>query len=220
MFFYPLRIFIDDLLDIKGPHTENVDNFCVGRLVGSMRLPAPPATLRVARALTAFSQQDAADRAGVTRRYISTAETSESMFTLNLALVDFYVSQGIEFLGQAMIGGEVQGAGARWRAPFSPTNPGNDFSQYQAEDLGISFRAARALLNKTQSVVAEEIGLHVATVKALERGDHWVAASEAVQEYYERNDVVFLGWSDAATKRFYGVGVRWRQAELHAPRMD
>jgi len=92
--------------------------------------------------------------------------------------------------------------------------------RYQTEDLGISFRAARALLNKAESVVAEETGLPVSTVEALERRNHWVAASEAVQDYCERNDIVFLGWSDAATKRFYGVGVRWPQAELHASRMD
>ncbi|TBY04257.1 XRE family transcriptional regulator [Rhizobium laguerreae] len=179
-----------------------------------MRLPAPPEALRVARALTAFSQQEAADLAGVTRRYISTAETSESMFNLNLNLVDFYVSRGIEFLGQALIGSEVSGAGARWLAPASLADTSADErSRYQSEDLGISFRAARALLNKTQNLVAEETGLTVATVKALERGEHWAAASQAMQDYYERNRVEFLGWSDAATKRFYGVGVRWKQAE-------
>ncbi len=176
-----------------------------------MRLPAPPEALRVARALTAFSQQDAADLAGVTRRYISTAETSESMFNLNLVLVDFYVAQGIEFLGEATIGREVVGAGARWRAPGSPDTSAKDRSLYRVEHLGISFRAARALVNKTQNLIAEEAGLPVATVKALERGDHWAAASEAMQEYYERNHVEFLGWSDAATKRFYGVGVRWTE---------
>ncbi|PDS71133.1 transcriptional regulator [Rhizobium phaseoli] len=176
-----------------------------------MRLPAPPEALRIARALTGFSQQEAADLAGVTRRYISTAETSESMFDLNLALVDFYISRGIEFLGEAKIGTEVRGAGAKWIAPDQASLP-EEQSQFQAEKVGISFPAARALLNKTQKVIADETGLSVATVKALERGDHWAESSETLQGYYERNHVEFLGWSDAATKRFYGVGVRWKRS--------
>jgi transcriptional regulator with XRE-family HTH domain len=208
MFFYPIGILIAYLLDIKRPHTVNVDNFSPERLLGRMRLPAPPEALRVARALTGFSQQEAADLAGVTRRYISTAETSESMFDLNLALVCFYNSRGIEFLGEAKIGTDVRGAGAKWLAPGSRDTP-EERSRFRTEDVGISFPAARALLNKTQKDIANETGLSVATVKALERGEHWDASSQALQGYYERNNVEFLGWSDAATKRFYGVGVRW-----------
>lgn len=181
-----------------------------------MRLPAPPEALRIARALTGFSQQEAADLSGVTRRYISTAETSESMFDLNLTLVDFYISRGIEFLGEAKIGTEVRGAGAKWIAPDQASLQ-EEQSQFQAEKVGISFPAARALLNKTQKVIADETGLSVATVKALERGDHWAESSETLQGYYERNHVEFLGWSDAATKRFYGVGVRWIKTKRAAP---
>ncbi|MBB2749723.1 UNVERIFIED_ORG: DNA-binding XRE family transcriptional regulator [Rhizobium aethiopicum] len=131
------------------------------------------------------------------------------MFNLNLILVDFYVGRGIEFLGHAAIGEEVLSAGAKWRAPGAATDSSEERSRFQAEDIGISFPAARALLNKTQNAIAKETGLSVATVKALERGDHWAAPSQTMQEYYERNHVEFLGWSDAATKRFYGVGVRW-----------
>jgi hypothetical protein len=130
------------------------------------------------------------------------------MFDLNLALVHFYVSRGIEFLGEAKIGTEVRGAGAKWTAPGSADIP-DERSRFQTLDVGISFPAARALLNKTQKVIANETGLSVATVKALERGDHWDASSQTLQGHYERNNVEFLGWSDAATKRFYGVGVRW-----------
>ncbi|ANL42424.1 helix-turn-helix domain-containing protein [Rhizobium phaseoli] len=130
------------------------------------------------------------------------------MFDLNLALVDFYISRGIEFLGEAKIGTEVSGAGAKWSAP-DPVSLPEERSQFRTEDVGISFPAARALLNKTQKVIADETGLSVATVKAMERGDHWAESSEAMQSYYERNNVEFLGWSDAATKRYYGVGVRW-----------
>jgi transcriptional regulator with XRE-family HTH domain len=209
MFYYPIGILIDSFLDIKRPQTVNVDNFFRGRLLGLMRLPAPPEGLRIARALTGFSQQEAADLAGVTRRYISTAETSESMFDLNLVLVDFYISRGIEFLGEAKIGTDVRGAGAKWSAP-EPGGLPEERSRFQAEDVGVSFPAARALLNKTQKVIANETGLSVATVKALERGDHWAESSKTMQDYYEQNRVEFLGWSDAATKRFYGVGVRWR----------
>lgn len=157
----------------------------------------------------AYSQRDAADQAKVTRRYISTAETSESMFDLNLRLVDFYVGHGIEFLGQASVGTEVLGSGARWRAPATPTLLAGDHELYRSESLGISFRAARALLNSTQVDVAHETGLSVATVKDLERGDHWTTSSAIMQEYYETHRVQFLGWSDASTRRFFGVGVRW-----------
>lgn len=179
------------------------------RFVGQMRLPAPPEALRAARALSAFSQRDAADRAGVERRYISTAETSESMIGLNLRLVDFYVELGIEFLGKASIGTEVSGGGARWRAPATPALLPADHERYHSEAFGISFRAARALLDRTQADVANEIGLSLSTVKDLERGDRWAASSAFMQEYYEQHRVQFLGWSDASTRRFFGVGVRW-----------
>lgn len=174
-----------------------------------MRLPAPPETLRVARALTAFTQQEVAELAGVTRRYISNAETSESMFALNLQLVDFYVAQGIEFLGQASIGTEASRVGARWLAPGSPALLGNHTDRYHVESLGISFRGARALLNKTQNEIVADTGLSIAAVKGLEAGNDWLASSKALQDYYERNRVEFLGWSDAPTRLFYGVGVRW-----------
>lgn len=131
------------------------------------------------------------------------------MFDLNLVLVDFYISRGIEFLGEAKIGTHVRGAGAKWSAP-EPGGLPEERSRFQAEDVGVSFPAARALLNKTQKVIANETGLSVATVKALERGDHWAESSKTMQDYYEQNHVEFLGWSDAATKLFYGVGVRWR----------
>lgn len=174
-----------------------------------MRLPAPPETLRVARALTAFTQQKVAELAGVTRRYISHAETSESMFELNLQLVDFYVSQGIEFLGQASIGGDVSQAGARWLAPDSPTQIDNPSDRFHSEAFGISFRAARALLNKSQNEIVVETGLSIAAIKGLEMGSDSIASAKIMQEYYELNRVEFLGWSVARTRLFYGVGVRW-----------
>ncbi|WP_426236555.1 hypothetical protein [Pararhizobium sp. DWP1-1-3] len=131
------------------------------------------------------------------------------MFELNLQLVDFYASQGIEFLGQASIGTKTSRAGARWLAPHSPTLLRDDSDQFHVERLGISFRAARALLNQTQNEVANDTGLSIAAVKGLEMGNDWSASSKIMQDYYERKRVEFLGWSDARTRRFYGVGVRW-----------
>jgi transcriptional regulator with XRE-family HTH domain len=174
-----------------------------------MRLPAPPETLRVARSLTALTQQKVAELAGVTRRYISNAETSQSMFELNLQLVDFYVAQGIEFLGQASIGNKTSHAGARWLAPESPALLGKASDRFHVEKLGISFRAARALLNKTQNEIVAETGLSIAAVKGLETGNDWLDSSKTLQDYYEGNRVEFLGWSDARSRLFYGVGVRW-----------
>lgn len=131
------------------------------------------------------------------------------MFDLNLQLIDFYVAQGIEFLGQASIGTKASRAGARWIAPESPALLGPDRDQFHAESSGMSFRAARALLNKTQNEVATESGLSTTAVKGLEMGHDWSASSRIMQDYYERSRVEFLGWSDARTRLFYGVGVRW-----------
>jgi len=176
-----------------------------------MKLPAPPETLRIARALTALSQREVADLSGITRRYISNAETSESLFELNLKLVEFYVSRGIEFLGQASIGEEVERPGARWIAPRSPTDLSESARPFHTEKLGIAFRAARALLNKSRSELAADAGVSAAVVKDLETGRHWTQASSEMQDYYERQEVEFLGWSDARTKLFYGVGVQVRR---------
>ncbi|MDQ0318598.1 transcriptional regulator with XRE-family HTH domain [Pararhizobium capsulatum DSM 1112] len=209
LFFYPYWLFIAAALDIKRPQIEFVDIYFANRLVNEMRLPAPPETLRVARALTALTQQKVAVLAEVTRRYISNAETSQSMFDLNLQLVDFYVTLGIEFVGQASIGTKVSRAGARWLAPDGPAHLGHDRGQFHNERFGISFRAARALLNQSLNEVAAETGLTIAALKGLETGHDWVASSKALQNYYEQNRVEFLGWSDASTRLFYGVGVRW-----------
>ena len=131
------------------------------------------------------------------------------MFELNLQLVDFYVSQGIEFLGQASIGNNASHAGARWLAPESPAVLNNATDRFHVETFGISFRAARALLNKTQNEISAETGLSIAAVKGLETGSAWMASAKIMQDYYERNRVEFLGWSVARTRFFYGVGVRW-----------
>ncbi|XAZ19565.1 helix-turn-helix transcriptional regulator (plasmid) [Sinorhizobium sp. B11] len=156
-----------------------------------------------------LSQRAAATRANVTHRYISTAETSESLVSFNLELVDFYVSQGIEFLGAASVGREVSRAGARWLAPISPEEVRGYKRDYHVEEAGISFRAARAMLGHTREQVAEEANLSVAVIRALESGEQWQESTRTLQAYYERKNIEFLGWSDASSKLFYGVGVRW-----------
>lgn len=175
-----------------------------------MRIPAPPDGLRVARALMNLSQRDAAERAGVPHRYLTIVETSDARINTNLQLVDFYVAEGIELLGEASIGNEITRAGARWIAPSSPEISKVLKTEFHFEDARVSFRAARALLNKRQDEIAALAGLSRATVKSLESGKDWEESHRTLLNFYERAGVEFTGWGDPVTDKYFGVGVRWK----------
>ena len=181
-----------------------------------MRIPAPADALRAARALLNLTQTTAADRANILRRSLSTVETSERLPDTNLKLVDFYMAQGIEFVGDTKIGEEITRAGAKWVAPAT-TELGNAMvGEFHVETTPVSFRAARALLNKEQNEVAEDAKLSRETVKALEKGVRWASSHQALRDYYESIGIEFTGWGDTATGRFYGVGVRWKASKPYA----
>ncbi|RWX18313.1 XRE family transcriptional regulator [Rhizobium hidalgonense] len=174
-----------------------------------MRIPAPPDALRVARALMSLSQRAAAEAAGVPHRYLTIVETSDSRIGANLDLVDFYGAAGIEFLGEASIGREITRAGARWSSPSSQDVSRAEKAKFHAEDARVSFRAARALLNKGQDEIAAMAGLSRATVKSLELGKLWEESHRTLLTFYESAGVEFIGWGDPVTNMYFGIGVRW-----------
>ncbi|TBZ05562.1 XRE family transcriptional regulator [Rhizobium leguminosarum bv. viciae] len=174
-----------------------------------MRIPAPPDALRVARALMNLSQRAAAEAAGVPHRYLTIVETSDSRIGTNLDLVDFYGAAGIELLGEASIGNEITRAGARWSSPSSQDVSRAEKAKFHTEDARVSFRAARALLNKGQGEIAELTGLSRATVKSLESGEAWQGSHRTLLTFYECAGVEFLGWGDPVADRYFGIGVRW-----------
>lgn len=163
-----------------------------------------------------LSQRDAAERAAVPHRYLTIVETSDARINTNLELVDFYIAEGIELLGEASIGNEITRAGARWIPPSSPEVGIAMKAKFHVEDARVSFRAARALLNKTQDQIAELAGLSRATVKSLEAGKDWEGSHQTLLNFYERAGVEFTGWGDPVTNKYFGVGVRWSPRSLGA----
>lgn len=191
-----------------------VDIFFFDPLVGEMRTPAPADCLRAARALLDLSQREAAAGAKTTQRSISAAENAETvLLETNLQLVDFYISQGIEFLGEASIGKDVVRAGARFAAPLGPDVETAEKRSFHAVDFAVPFRAARALLEKEQAEVAMATGLSVAVIQNLERGRVSRLPQEQLRAWFEANNVEFTGWGDITTGKYYGVGVRWKASK-------
>lgn len=175
-----------------------------------MRIPAPPEALRVARALLGVSQRVAAQRAAVTQKSVSAAETGKIiLFETNIALVDFYKSQGIEFLGEGPIGEKIRRAGAAWACPAGPAHVRGDVTQYHTEMAEISFKAARALLGLEQSQVAASAGVSIDAIKGVERGDGRGRSYDELRRWYEEQGARFTGWSDISSRSYFGVGVRW-----------
>ncbi|WP_259672018.1 helix-turn-helix transcriptional regulator [Rhizobium sp. NZLR8] len=156
-----------------------------------------------------LSQRAAAEAAGVPHRYLTIVETSDGRIGTNLDLVDFYSSAGIEILGEATIGKEIARAGARWSGPSSQDVGKAEKAKFHAEDTRVSFRAARALLNRGQEEVAALTGLSRATVKSLELGKAWEESHRTLLAFYESVGVEFVGWGDPVANRYFGIGVRW-----------
>lgn len=175
-----------------------------------MKTPTSADALRVARALLGLSQREAAAAAAMTQKALSAAESGKnSLLETNLQLIKFYEGRGIEFLGEARIGREIASAGARFRGPPGPGSDLSETSKFHSTTYGVSFLAARSLLNREQAHVAEKSGLPLKTVRALERGAIWSDAAAQLRTFYEAVGVRFTGWGDVDTGRFYGVGVRW-----------
>lgn len=168
--------------------------------------------LRVARALAALSQREAADQASTTQRAVWLAESAMQIsVSTNAKLRAFYESLGIEFLGSIdMATGLTSGLGARWRTPPQLPILPQAISSFHTEDTGVAFGAARALLNKKQSEIASLSNLPERKIGALEAGALTDQnAITRLRSFYEREKVTFLGWGDVTSGLFYGVGVRW-----------
>ncbi|MGO7661643.1 XRE family transcriptional regulator [Rhizobium ruizarguesonis] len=156
-----------------------------------------------------LSQRAAAEAAGVPHRYLTIVETSDARIGTNLELVDFYSAAGIEFLGELSIGKEIARAGARWSGPSSQDVGRAEKARFHAEDTRVSFRAARALLNRGQDEIAGLTGLSRATVKSLELGKAWEESHRRLLAFYESVGIEFVGWGDPVANVFFGIGVRW-----------
>lgn len=176
-----------------------------------MRVPAPADALRVARALLNISQREAATRANIMQKSISAAENCKSiLLETNLALVDFYRSQGIELLGEGLIGEPIRRSGARWLGPDGPTSLLSGDVTFHVEGTDVSFRAARALLDKGQAEIGQMANLSLDVVKDLERGTEARRSQSVLRGWYQEQGIEFTGWGDVDSRKFYGVGVRWR----------
>ncbi|GLR59355.1 helix-turn-helix domain-containing protein [Rhizobium indigoferae] len=176
-----------------------------------MRIIAPPEALRAARALLGVSQRDVADQAGVPQRSLSIVENSDYLLAdTNLLLVDFYTAKGLVFLGEGFIGSEIARCGACWAAPENPGKPESTEPQFQTLDVSVSFKAARAFLNRERADIADSAGLTVAAVRGLEAGKKWTESYQKLVEFYESEGIEFTGWGEPSTQKFYGVGVRWK----------
>lgn len=177
-----------------------------------MRTPAPADSLRVARALLRRSQRDIAATVGMSQKTLGELENGvSSLIERNLQLVDFYVANGIEFLGDAQIGKVIHCAGARWSSPTGPDAPDELKLKFRGEDQAINFGAARALVQKSQVYLAAALEVSKATIQQLEGnsiGPH-APAYEKLKRWYEKEGITFTGWGDVATGKFFGVGVRW-----------
>lgn len=181
---------------------------------GQMRVPAPADALRAARALLMLSQRDVAEGAKVMQKSVSAAETSKSiLLETNLSLVDFYTFKGILFLGEGMVGQQVRRSGARWVAPEAPGG-GTSLSIFHGEEVAVSFRAARALLNLKQTQVAEAANLTLDVIKGLENETRAREPHRRLKDWYEQQGVEFTGFGDVSSGKFYGVGVRWKSDQL------
>ncbi len=169
--------------------------------------------LRVARTLAGLNQREAANGASMTQKAVWIAEGEVSSgASANVRLEAFYKNLGIEFLGTVDLAtGQTTGLGARWRTPSQlPVLPPPP-SEFHTEQRGVAFGAARALLNKKQSEIAELSGVPSRKIGLLEMGglaDNPTTFN--LRSFYERQGVEFLGWGDVTSGLFYGVGVRWR----------
>ncbi|MDL2405180.1 helix-turn-helix domain-containing protein [Rhizobium calliandrae] len=174
-----------------------------------MRILAPAEALRAARALLNLSQRGVAERAGISQKSLSVVENSSYLLAdTNLLLVDFYLANNIQFLGEASIGSEITRCGVRWAAPSSQVT-GKALEGLHAMDVAVSFKAARAFLGREQTDVAAAAGLTPAAVKGLEAGKTWAESYQTLVRYYKAEGLEFTGWGDPSTGKYYGVGVQW-----------
>lgn len=144
------------------------------------------------------------------QRSVSAVENSKIvLLETNLALVDYYRSEGIVFSGECRIGDVINRSGAMWASPDGPSTAALAGTDFHTEHTDVSFRAARALLGKEQAEIAELAKISIDTIKGLERRGHGDRSYNVLRRWYEEQGVQFTGWGDTASQKYYGVGVRW-----------
>lgn len=128
----------------------------------------------------------------------------------------FYEDLGIEFLGTVDVAtGTISGAGARWRSPSSSSQT-NEPARIHAEPNGVSFVAARSLLNVSLTKLAQDSGIERRQLSALENHiDFSKDDFDRLRTYYENVGIEFLGQGDVSKNLFHGVGVRWKSTSEH-----
>ena len=170
--------------------------------------------LRAARSLLGLSQRSLEVRVELARSSIVAAESENSAAssTTIFKLRDFYVTNGLEFLGTIDVAtGKAYGVGVRWRMPSQLPPSGDLESIVSTRGPGLAFVAARSLLNKQQSEIAAILKITEYRVRILETDKAIdVVAAKVLRSYYEGQGVEFLGWEDISRELYYGVGVRWK----------
>jgi DNA-binding XRE family transcriptional regulator len=176
-----------------------------------MKTPTSASALRVARALLGYTQRQAAEQAGVMQKAIVQAEdVNSTRFDINIHLVSFYKSKGIEFVGETSFGDDISGSGARWKLPPNFPASTDDTQIHHRAANGVSFVAARCLLGLNRAEVATHLGFSRNLMASLEASTVWMASHDTLRAFYDSKDVEFLGWGEAGSNLFYGLGVRWR----------
>lgn len=182
-----------------------------------MIIVVPSDALRIARALAALSQRQVAEAAQMDRMQVVAAEGQKDRARVQSyeKLRNFYEDLGIEFLGTVDIRTRtMSGAGARWRRPSASTQM-NAPTHIHAEPNGVSFVAARSLLNVPLTKLAQDSGIERRQLSALENHiDFSKNDFDRLRAYYEGLGIEFLGQGDVSTNLFYGVGVRWKTTIL------
>ncbi|MDX0299363.1 XRE family transcriptional regulator [Sinorhizobium meliloti] len=183
------------------------------RLIKCMIIVVPSDALRIARSLAALSQRQVAEAAQMDRMQIVAAEGQQGRARVQSyeKLRAFYEDLGIEFLGTVDVRtGTISGAGARWRKPSSSSQM-DEPTRIHAEPNGVSFVAARSLLNVSLAKLAHDSGIERRQLSALENhSDFSKVEFDRLRAYYESVGIEFLGQGDVSKNLFYGVGVRWK----------
>lgn len=177
-----------------------------------MKPKVPPPALRAARALFGLSQQALADTVKLSLRGVRMSEREIGAGEeVNSKLRHFYECRGVVFLGTVEIGsGLISACGVRYWDPAVDAPSEIKVTDVHSTEDGISFAAARFLLNLSIEEVAKGCGIARNTIGALERGADTTSTEKykKLVNFFEERNIEFLWRRDIASRRFFGVGVR------------
>lgn len=184
-----------------------------------MKTQIPAAALRAARALLRQSRAEICDGARVNEKSMRDAEAGRRKTDpSNLRLRDYYESQGLEFVGTVDIGsGAISGLGVRWRDPRSHVQPPENVA-YKSTDVEFALGAARAFLGLTAKDAAAALGIHRQTLPEIESSQSCDShIQRKLVQFYRTRGIIFLGWRDENTDRYFGVGVMTTEQVVSTP---